>query len=391
MISTKKHSSILFNKDIFYLLLLIPIFEPDIFKSFTWSDNLFIIMKFLVLVVVGYKYCTLINVGKFSYYIILYCSIFILSTIVNEQDLMYTIKKIIECIVVSMLIEVGIYYKGIKMIKILFEYLLLLTFVNVILFIPFPKGLLTANQDSENYKMYFLCIKNGMINWMILGAVSGIICRIKYKSREFNRKYNIFLILATISIFYTKSSTGIIIWTLFLIFFLMFRVYKYKLNLKNIILILIILYIGIVFFRIQEYFNDLFILVFNKDASLTGRTNLWDYAIMYIKESPIIGYGIRENSIINFYGRSYTSHNFALELLLSGGIIQLIVFFIIIIVLVKSIDKCQSQILKSYMTFAFVLFFIATLVGAPIYNTHWISLWVIIYYTRKFGNLIIER
>lgn len=55
-----------------------------------------------------------------------------------------------------------------------------------------PNGLVAANYDSTNYKMFFLCIKNGMINWMALAAIAGVVYLSCEPDHKFNRRYNFF-------------------------------------------------------------------------------------------------------------------------------------------------------------------------------------------------------
>ncbi len=380
-----QNSKTVFKNKLLYTLLLVPIFEPDFFKEIAVLDYLFIALKFLVLVIVAVKYVCLKKVGKFSYWIALYCGGLILVTAVNGQDIFFAVKKIIECFLVAMLLEIGVYYNGKKAMKWIFDYLFFLMVVNLLLIVPFPNGLLAANYSSENYKLFFLCIKNGMINWMALEFVLGQIYLSYTADRIFEKKFAVFLIIATITMIYTGSSTGIIIFAVLLLYYFISKIHEFNFSLGKIMPWLVAGYLAIIVFRVQKHLNDLFMVLFGKDASFSGRDNLWDHAIYYFKQSPLFGNGLREQSLINIYGRSYTSHNFILELLMTGGIFQLIIFFIIVFVLIRRIQKCTYKQIKNHLTIAFVVFFISGLVGANLYGYHWFAMLTLIYSAPVFN------
>ena len=377
----------IFQNKIFITILFAAILEPDIFKNYHATDTFFIGLKFLMLIVVSIKYFLLVNSkkrGNFGIWIFIYCAGLILTTFINGQDIWYATKKLVECFLISVAFEIGIYYNGKKFLKWLFEFLFVLVVINALLIIPFPNGLVAANYDSTNYKMFFLCIKNGMINWMALAAIAGVVYLSCEPDHKFNRRYNFFLIIAYITIIFTASSTGIIIFSLYLTYYIISRIYEFKLSLSKVMPILIIVYFGVILFRWQNNFSEIFLSLFGKDSSFSGRDNLWTNAIYYFLNSPIWGNGIRENSLINFYGRSYSSHNFILELLMDGGIFQLSIFVIITIVFVLQISKCEDYDIKNHLTVAFVLFFISGLGGANIYQNLWFGVLTLIYMAPKF-------
>ena len=383
MISKKS----IFQNKIFITALFVAILEPDIFKNYYATDVLFTGLKFLMLVVVSVKYFSLVNLkkrGNFSIWIFAYCAGLILTTFINDQDTWYAIKKLIECFLISMAFETGTYYNGKKFLKWLFDYLLILIVINALLIIPFPNGLVAAKYDSANYKMFFLCIKNGMINWMSLTAIAGVVYLSCEPNAKFNRRYNLFLLVAYITIIYTASSTGIILFSLYLIYYIISKVYDFKLSLSKVMPILIIVYFGVIILGWQNNLPKIFLSLFGKDASFSGRDNLWNNAIYYFLNSPIWGNGIRENSLINFYGRSYTSHNFFLELLMDGGIFQLCIFAAVIIVLILQISKCNDNDIKNHLTIAFVLFFLSGLTEAHVYQNLWFGVLTLIYMAPKF-------
>ncbi|MFI3214117.1 MAG: O-antigen ligase family protein [Eubacteriales bacterium] len=384
----------IFQNKYIYILLLIPIFEPDVFKEILITDIIFITFKAIVLIVVGLKYFMILNTKKrgcFAIWIGIYCLGLILTTAINSQDVFYAFKKLIECFLVCMLLEVGLYYNGTKVLRWIFNYLFILITINTILIVPFPDGLLEEYTDTVNYKVFFLGIKNSMINWVALTFIMGLLYMECTKDIHFQKRYICFLFIATCSVFFTGSSTGIIILILFITYYISLYIHKYNLSIKKIIPVLVVAFLSIIIFRVQNNFTYLFDFLFGKDASFSGRDMLWDAALSYIPEKLIFGYGIRENSVINFYGRSYTSHNLVLEILLDGGIFQLLILLLIIYVLVKRISICQSKQIKNHLTIGFILFFIAGIGGSLIYAYHWYAVCTLIYSTQIYNKEIQKR
>lgn len=58
----------------------------------------------------------------------------------------------------------------------------------------------------------------------------------------------------------------------------------------------------------------------------SGREKIWDIANRYIRESPITGYGLG-NNILKNNSIDISAHNTYVDILLSGGIISLVLFF----------------------------------------------------------------
>lgn len=105
------------------------------------------------------------------------------------------------------------------------------------------------------------------------------------------------------------------------------------------------LFCAIVLFRIQEIFASLILRLFNKNASLTGRTMLWDSAMELIKERWLLGYGTNEIvSVTNSWNvtRVTAAHNGILDLLVMGGVLLLVVYEIYAIAsAIHSENRCN--------------------------------------------------
>lgn len=369
----------LFEKSWFYILLLIPILQPDYFKEIMALDVIYTIFKVVVFIIVSIEYIKTKDIPRFSLLLILLFIPIYISTIINNMSIFYAVKKTIEIIVLSMIVEIGLYYKGIDFIKKFYGTMYVLVLINFILLLIFPRGLIEANMNSLNYKSYFLSIKNGMISWMVLTYCLGEICNINKKD---TRNFKLLIIIISITMILVKSSTGLIGWlgVLFYVIFIKNRKFDKYIKLSNLFVLFIITFLSVVIFNVQEYFSFIFEAIFQKSATFTGRTTLWSQAIEFIKESPLLGYGIREISVIQTdYGRGFSSHNFILELALSGGILTTLLIGIIMIVLIRKTLKFNNNPIVRIISWCIFIFFVCTLTESGIYKFQWYTLFVILY------------
>jgi O-antigen ligase len=72
-------------------------------------------------------------------------------------------------------------------------------------------------------------------------------------------------------------------------------------------------------------------------GTLTGRTIGWDLAVKYFWKNPLLGYGVHDDwtPILKLS----SAHNLDLQLIVSGGLVLLIIFFIICFRLENLVNK----------------------------------------------------
>lgn len=100
----------------------------------------------------------------------------------------------------------------------------------------------------------------------------------------------------------------------------------------------------IVILRLQNLFSYLIVDVLKKDLTFTGRTKMWDSAILLIKKNPILGYGyMGQESETILLGGPHT-HNILLEQLLRGGIIYAILFAAMIFLLNAKLKRSKKHL-----------------------------------------------
>lgn len=385
----KKRS--LFNCNWLLLILIIPIFQPDFFKSILLIDRLFLFGKVLVLIIVILKYFNTRTSSKFGIMIIIFWSIMYYSTIMNGQPIFYAIKKTIENILICLIIELGVFYKRGKFIEIFYKYLYILVVVNFILLLVKPNGLIAIYESSQNYKAYFLSIKNGMIPWITLTSVLGLVNYHLNPSKKNKIEFSILLLIVITTMIFCKSSTGLIGTLIIGVYVICLQRTKLRrlINVKNVSLVGIALFFSIVILKVNLLFSNAFFILFKKNATFTGRTTLWEKAIEFIKLKPIIGYGIRENEIIiTDYGRRYTSHNFMLQVLIMGGCTALIYFIFLMYKIHNKTKKYQNEIILNDLCIGLLVFYVCTLTEAAVFRYQWFAIFTLIY---NIPNLLKEN
>lgn len=159
-------------------------------------------------------------------------------------------------------------------------------------------------------------------------------------------------------IYISKSSTGLIVATISIIFIFLISKGLLKVSKWKLSILYVFIYLAIVIFRIQNFLLKEFIEeTLNKRITFTGRTELWDTVIRNISLSPIIGFGSKNEVLSNSYGIK-ESHNGIIEILLWSGILGLVVFLLIIIF---SLRNCKVDINSQILISAIFCYFIGNL------------------------------
>jgi O-antigen ligase len=110
-----------------------------------------------------------------------------------------------------------------------------------------------------------------------------------------------------------------------------------------------ILSLVIIVFNIQNYFQHLIVNILHRNITMTGRMQIWETASMKLKESWIFGNGY----FIYYFPRgdiTGQAHNTYLNILVVGGIVGLVLFFLIFLLNNKKAknnnDHPYSKILR---------------------------------------------
>ena len=104
--------------------------------------------------------------------------------------------------------------------------------------------------------------------------------------------------------------------------------------------------------------NFLDYYIFRKQDGLTGRSNVWGIALNKLHDWHfLIGYGLGSSPGLLKTVDLYNSHNTYIELLLTGGIMLFIFYFIIYLYIIKSSVMIKNSTIRNHHI-SFILAFI---------------------------------
>lgn len=334
-----------------YMALLIPFFKPSLVTQSAMLSLIYNIAQVIVSVFVMFDY---IKKKKFSHNILIIIfmeAILFISSLMNGLDMIDIIKNIIQTVILCMLIE-DLAKKNIKILfkalKLIFNILL---FINFIFVIKYPFGIRVGLYNS-----WLLGAKNAQIMYILPAIfctyIDGFIVNMRNKKSIVEFLFVLFI--SSYTLYVVQSSTSIIVLLIFTLLMIMSNSKFYaQIGMKFITMLYIIVFLFVIVFQSQTFFSTWLFDLFDKDATFTGRTKIWERSIEYIKEKPYLGYGLEpsEIRIIKMNNISALNcHNMLLEILYDGGIILFIIFSVFWIRLCGYVDdfsKKNNQILKS--------------------------------------------
>ena len=204
---------------------------------------------------------------------------------------------------------------------------------------------------SDNYLGYY---------YVAYIAVSFILDFVKHKRVQPLTYVMLGVCMASIIISWSvKSVIGIAFIVLYILL-----IYRRKIarlfGLRTLTILFVVIFIGVVFFNVQENFVDFFSRYFGKSSTLSVRYFIWTQALQNIKAQPIFGYGIRAGQRLmlqqTLAGNARSSHNLVLELILEGGFIGFGIYLSSVIVALT--NKRKSYKGKNKYEYLFLLFVI---------------------------------
>ncbi len=131
-----------------------------------------------------------------------------------------------------------------------------------------------------------------------------------------------------------------------------------KLKVHYYILLFVFLEIGIVFARIQKYFEFLIVDILHRNLTFTGRTRIWDYYIEQFFSGSML------NKIFGNFGVTnigLNAHNMFLGVLAFSGILGVVIYIILIILTIIKINKTNKNDIATFLSIIIFCFLINSL------------------------------
>jgi len=374
-----------------FIFLIFPFFRFTYLTfNFPLINKLYIlwqIISFLGILICYFKRKET-YISNIIIHIIIYLLILNFSTIINKASLIDCLYLSFKILTLSLVVEYGIKFHKKIFIKTTANYLKMLVIINFISILFNPSGMYIDNIGY--HQNWLLGYKNIHILFIIPAIMFDFIYSYYYENK-LNIKNYIFLIISYISIILVDSSTSLIGLTIILIFVILNKIFiKLKiLNIKTYFATTIIAFFSLIIFRIQNYFQYFIVNILHRNINFTNRTYIWDYVISFIKNKPLLGYGV-ENSFVRYnktlYYQSFHAHNQILEIIYKSGFIGLISFIIIIIMSIRQLYENKDNIISKMLSIILFSYFVMML--TEVYSYEYFIFILVVCYNIK--NLVKE-
>lgn len=330
------------NFSLLYFFVLLPFFKTDYITN--QLPKIAAILNLLKIISIGFVLFLVIKnryISKQFQIMLLFSLSVIIPTIIYRGDTVTCLAYYSSMLSIAYLIE---HYKtNTKFLGTFLTCYKMLIYANFISMLVFPDGMYTtgtiyAGAATENWLLGF---KNVMIVYFLPAYIISSI----YKNLTLKRTGHIILTMVILlSTILSKSATSIIGVTVLLIFdyFVEKKKFWKYLNLKTYYLTSIIIFVSILFFKVQNIFQGLFLNIFGKDSTFSNRTNLWDITLKEIARRPIFGNGwqfLEQRHLMYNSKTIITAHNQYLEYLYLGGVVCITLYFLLIIITDKKIKR----------------------------------------------------
>lgn len=369
------------KKRLLFTLVMLAFMEPPLFSQLIFIDNLYLVFKLVAGVyalyysAVRYKHFSAIQISATLFFWSL-----VVSTALSQGDVFQAFRTIVFNWIACIYLDTSFRKDSAMTIDLLRKICVVYIAINAILLIVFPEGFgryVPGYSMTVDSRLNFLGRDNSFVYFFIFALIIELIY-----SRKKQQTYIVMAVIV-ITMLYVWSGTGLIGCLIIVGFSLWIQGERIEklFNIWTISTAYLIIYLGVVIFRVQEMFSVLIVDVLHKDITFTGRTYLWDMAMAYIREKPFWGYGITEKFLTMNSGISYSPHNLILQILLAGGLLSFGLFLIFYCVSVRKLVQ-KHYTFSSLISVAIFAYLIASLTEATMNTQYLYFLFVIAYNIR---------
>lgn len=342
-------------KFLFILFAIATFLKPACFDilGFNTINTFLNISRIFVagIIFINYLFIKRKPLSRLLKYECLFFSFWFISTLISGEGFGPLSVFSISIIAFTMLIELLIAQNVKILINALFiNYFILIT-VNFIYMISVFGFTINIEENArylfdfyqENAMVSLLSSVNGTASFLFPALCSALLLMFATSKKNFFAWILIAEIFFTVLILWSATSLVGIFFIVTYVLFIYNTPRVRWINSKLYINTVILLGIGITFFKIQYLFSFIIVDILHKDLTMTGRTNVWNIGFEGFFSSPLLGCGFSSKTIDNGY----------VQLLFIGGIIGTIAYFIFLQSSLKQF--CKKKSLHLEKLFAFVI------------------------------------
>ena len=377
------------------IFLVLPHFNPGYLNMLGIVGTIFDGIRVLsIFVAIMLLFANRIIPSKITIFIIVQRLFLVILTLINGEEIRDIILEMGSVIAVLLLYE---YFLRVSSWRVYLSALLfcfeLMIYINLITIILYPHGMYWTNGYRDTFFVSWRCWFLGYYNNLTQFLIPGYMFALLYIYETGKRLRSYLFILSMFFSAYLLKSGGVVVSllsiTLIWLFFknrtLLFNYYTYWMS--QIVFISIALSIGLNTKLLYWILENML----GKTESFLGRVRLWEKYAKQIFMNPIFGYGIPNLAIrkkISGMSWGTHAHNFVLETLYRGGIVNLLLWMTIVILAGRKIYKyrdnrickiiaacfggwCVDSFVEPFMTpFLMGMFVIAYYVGTSVDNSY---------------------
>lgn len=349
----------------FSIILAFVIFLfPSYLNTIPYIENIVLLLKILVLVIVLLRYFTNDKISIFILALALFFIVRIIITFYFNGYQKIIIGSAIPTMGLCLLCDYLIKRETKKMLSYLNIVLSLYVYLNFLTIILFPQGL----YFDGTIPSYFMGSPNSF-SMTIIPALALSMIHSYCVNNKLNNNFKIMFLVSIITSLITSSTTLLICISLFTILLLLYKRNKiHKLfNFYNLTIVFLFFFLFVTFSKIQHFFSFFIENVLGKSLTLSGRTYLWEIAYELIGNSLWFGYGGIEGGRYIWYMNNYalSAHNFFLQTLLESGVTGLLLFISILFISGSNLMKFKTNIHAKLISFNIFIVFIGMTSEAP--------------------------
>ncbi len=363
-----------------YMILLFPMIEPGSFEQIRIIDLTFNLLK-----LISYVSIFLLYIGKrrkidiFSLTVLSCYFTGIISTILHRGWLYGAAVQM--TIVVSMILFVKILLEEDPMLcfDVFLPLLKVLIYANLISIILFPNGMYTDMVGVNYYRStnWILGTDNGHVPYLIAGMTIAIVRDYyQYGKAKISFRSWCLIVACYMTVFIRWPATAVVgMIIIFPVIFMPKLFAKRKwLNIVTYMIVAEVFFFAVVIFRTQNYLGFLIQGFLHKDLTFSGRTPIWNQAMSAISAKPLLGWGVYDSKTAWGYLGHVHAHNIILQMLFSGGILQLVFFLYFHILTMKKLMKNKHNVITCF--FSVMIFSMLIMNQMEIYQS---GIWFLIY------------
>lgn len=252
----------------------------------------------------------------------------------------------------------------------IFYFLLIVVLIDCATIYLFPNGLYTGQVTSDiTYAVpkWIFGAKNNHIIWYVVTLYLCSLLAFSDNKKAFFYKITliILMVLSSGAMYILESSTSlgtILICDLGLILTFLFNKKIKTKKLTTICVVCYFVFLYIILFGDKSFLAPIVESLLGKEMTFTGRTEIWEVTVNYIKDHPLFGVGsLSQLEAINLLREAspglVNCHNHFLQVIWEGGLFLIAIYIIQLFMIVQNLNKSKNNMMRTFSLFVLIALF----------------------------------